>query len=42
MRPDPTRGKHTESSVRKIKLREGTNTASLFGSHDRHLKLIEE
>jgi len=28
--------------VRKIKLREGTNTASLFGSHDRHLKLIEE
>jgi phosphate starvation-inducible PhoH-like protein len=28
--------------VRKIKLREGTNTASLFGHHDRHLKLIEE
>jgi phosphate starvation-inducible PhoH-like protein len=28
--------------VRKIKLREGTNTASLFGRHDRHLKLIEE
>ncbi len=28
--------------MRKIKLREGTNTASLFGSHDRHLKLIEE
>jgi len=28
--------------VRKIKLREDTNTASLFGSHDRHLKLIEE
>ena len=28
--------------MRKIKLREGTNTASLFGHHDRHLKLIEE
>ena len=28
--------------MRKIKLREGINTASLFGSHDRHLKLIEE
>jgi len=28
--------------VRKIKLREGTNTASLFGHHDLHLKLIEE
>jgi phosphate starvation-inducible PhoH-like protein len=28
--------------VRKIKLREGTNTAVLFGHHDRHLKLIEE
>lgn len=28
--------------VRKIKLREGTNTASLFGRHDLHLKLIEE
>ncbi|MGH7231956.1 MAG: PhoH family protein [Nitrospiraceae bacterium] len=28
--------------MRKIKLREGTNTASLFGRHDRHLKLIEE
>jgi phosphate starvation-inducible PhoH-like protein len=28
--------------VRKIKLREGTNTATLFGHHDRHLKLIEE
>ncbi len=28
--------------MRKIKLREDTNTASLFGSHDRHLKLIEE
>jgi phosphate starvation-inducible PhoH-like protein len=28
--------------VRKIKLREGTNTAALFGHHDRHLKLIEE
>lgn len=28
--------------MRKLKLREGTNTASLFGSHDRHLKLIEE
>ena len=42
MRPVLTRGEHTEPSVRKIKLREGTNTASLFGSHDRHLKLIEE
>jgi phosphate starvation-inducible protein PhoH and related proteins len=28
--------------VRKLKLREGTNTAILFGHHDRHLKLIEE
>ncbi|HEY6086028.1 MAG TPA: PhoH family protein [Nitrospira sp.] len=28
--------------MRKIKLREGTNTAILFGHHDRHLKLIEE
>jgi phosphate starvation-inducible protein PhoH and related proteins len=28
--------------VRKLKLREGTNTASLFGRHDVHLKLIEE
>jgi phosphate starvation-inducible protein PhoH and related proteins len=28
--------------VRKLKLREGTNTASLFGLHDVHLKLIEE
>jgi phosphate starvation-inducible PhoH-like protein len=28
--------------VRKLKLREGTNIASLFGSHDRHLKLIED
>ncbi len=28
--------------MRKIKLREGTNTAVLFGYHDRHLKLIEE
>jgi len=28
--------------VRKIKLREGTNAASLFGHHDRHLKIIEE
>ena len=28
--------------MRKLKLREGTNTASLFGHHDRHLKLIEE
>jgi phosphate starvation-inducible PhoH-like protein len=27
--------------VRKLKLREGTNTAVLFGHHDRHLKLIE-
>jgi phosphate starvation-inducible protein PhoH and related proteins len=27
--------------VRKIKLREGTNTASLFGSRDLHLKMIE-
>jgi phosphate starvation-inducible PhoH-like protein len=29
------------SLVRKLKLREGTNTAVLFGHHDRHLKLIE-
>lgn len=28
--------------MRKLKLREGTNTAVLFGYHDRHLKLIEE
>jgi phosphate starvation-inducible protein PhoH and related proteins len=28
--------------VRKLKLREGTDTASLFGHHDRHLKLIED
>jgi phosphate starvation-inducible PhoH-like protein len=28
--------------VRKLKLREGTNTAVLFGHHDQHLKLIEE
>ena len=27
--------------MRKLKLREGTNTAVLFGHHDRHLKLIE-
>ena len=26
----------------KIKLREGTDTAVLFGHHDRHLKIIEE
>jgi phosphate starvation-inducible protein PhoH and related proteins len=32
----------TATLVRKLKLREGTNTASLFGHHDRHLKLIEE
>lgn len=28
--------------MRKIKFREGTNTASLFGSRDQHLKMIEE
>ncbi len=28
--------------VRKIKLREGTNTANLFGYHDLHLKMIEQ
>jgi phosphate starvation-inducible PhoH-like protein len=28
--------------VRKIKFREGTDTASLFGSHDQHLKMIED
>lgn len=28
--------------MRKLKLREGTNTAVLFGYHDRHLKLIED
>jgi phosphate starvation-inducible protein PhoH and related proteins len=28
--------------VRKLKLREGTDTAALFGHHDRHLKLIED
>ncbi len=27
--------------MHKLKLREGTNTAVLFGHHDRHLKLIE-
>lgn len=27
--------------MRKLKLREGTNTAVLFGHHDRHLKLVE-
>ncbi|SLM46895.1 putative enzyme with nucleoside triphosphate hydrolase domain [Nitrospira japonica] len=28
--------------MKKLKLREGTNTAVLFGHHDRHLKLIED
>ncbi|MDP3092326.1 MAG: PhoH family protein [Nitrospira sp.] len=28
--------------MRKLKLREGTDTAALFGHHDRHLKLIED
>ena len=28
--------------MRKLKLREGTNTAVLFGHHDRHLRLIED
>ena len=28
--------------MRKLKLREGTNTASLFGQHDGNLKLIEQ
>jgi phosphate starvation-inducible PhoH-like protein len=28
--------------VRKIKLREGTNTATLFGRHDQHLRMLEE
>ncbi|MEP6933842.1 MAG: PhoH family protein, partial [Nitrospirota bacterium] len=28
--------------MRKLKLREGTNTAVLFGHQDRHLRLIEE
>jgi phosphate starvation-inducible PhoH-like protein len=28
--------------VRKIKLRDGTNTANLFGHHDLHLQLIEK
>lgn len=28
--------------MRKLKLRDGTNTASLFGRHDLHLKLIED
>lgn len=28
--------------MRKLKLREGTNTVSLFGHHDQHLKMIEE
>jgi phosphate starvation-inducible protein PhoH and related proteins len=32
----------TVTLVRKLKLREGTNTAALFGHHDRHLKLIED
>jgi phosphate starvation-inducible PhoH-like protein len=27
--------------VRKIKLREGTNTATLFGQHDQHLRMLE-
>ncbi|MGH7474576.1 MAG: hypothetical protein ACREJW_11585, partial [Candidatus Methylomirabilales bacterium] len=31
-----------KASVRKIKLREGTNTATLFGHHDLHLKMIED
>lgn len=30
------------AGVRKIRLREGTDTAILFGHHDRHLKIIEE
>ena len=28
--------------MRKVKLREGTNTAVLFGHHDRNLKLLED
>ncbi|MDF0642916.1 MAG: PhoH family protein [Nitrospira sp.] len=28
--------------MKKLKLREGTNTSVLFGHHDRHLKLIED
>ncbi len=28
--------------MRKIKLREGTNTAALYGSHDAHLKAVED
>jgi phosphate starvation-inducible PhoH-like protein len=34
--------KQAQTAVRKIKLREGINTASLFGRHDQHLKLIED
>jgi len=29
-------------AVKKIKLREGTNTAALFGRHDAHLKTVED
>ena len=28
--------------MRKVKLREGTDTASLFGRHDQHLRMLEE
>ena len=28
--------------MRKLKLREGTNVAGLFGHHDRHVRLIED
>ena len=40
--PAPDKGDTLTTSIRKIKLREGTNTAALFGSHDRHLKMLEE
>ena len=28
--------------MRKVKLREGTDTASLFGQHDQHLRMLED
>jgi phosphate starvation-inducible PhoH-like protein len=36
------KGDGRSAHVRKLKLREGTNTASLFGQHDGNLKLMEQ
>ena len=37
-----SKGVGSPAHVRKLKLREGTNTASLFGQHDGNLKLMEQ